>query len=167
MRLERFAGAVQMWTDENRGRYDRSKLRYPSDLTDAEWALVGPLIPPARRGGNKRTVDVRQVVNGILYVLSTGCQWAALPKDLPPRSTVNDYFRLWDYDRTLERIHHALYVKCREQAGREASPTAAIIDSQSVKSAEKGGPRSTRRATTRARGSRARSATFSWTPRAC
>jgi transposase len=156
-----------MWTTENRGRYDRSKLRYPSDLTDDEWALIVPLIPPAKPGGNKRTVDVREVVNGVMYILSTGCQWAALPKDLPPRSTVNDYFRLWDYDGTLERLHHALYVACREQAGREASPSAAILDSQSVKSAEKGGARSTRMATMRARRSRARSA-ISWsTPRAC
>src|SRR3984893_19100698 len=131
-----------MWTNENRGRYDRSKLRYPSDLTDEEWALIGPLIPPAKRGGNKRTVNERDVVDGVMYILSTGCQWAALPKDLPPRSTVNDYLRRWDDDRTLDRIHHALYVKCRELAGREASPTAAIIDSQSVKSAEKGGSRS-------------------------
>jgi transposase len=126
-----------VWTNENRGRYDRSKLRYPSDLTDAEWELVGPLIPPAKRGGNKRTVDIREVVNGLMYVLSTGCQWAAIPKDLPARSTVNDYFRRWDDDGTLDRLHHVLYVQCREQAGREASPTAAIIDSQSVKSAEK------------------------------
>jgi transposase len=93
--------------------------------------------PPAKRGGNKRTVNERDVVDGVMYILSTGCQWAALPKDLPPRSTVNDYLRRWDDDRTLDRIHHALYVKCRELAGREASPTAAIIDSQSVKSAEK------------------------------
>ena len=128
-----------MWTNENRGRYDRSKLRYPSDLTDEEWAFIAPVIPPAKRGGGKRTVSVRDVVNGLMYVLSTGCQWRAIPKDLPPRSTVNGYFALWDYDGTLDRIHHALYVKCREQAGREASPTAAIIDSQSVKSAEKGG----------------------------
>ena len=122
-----------MWTNENRGRYDRSKLRYPSDLTDEEWAFIAPVIPPAKRGGGKRTVSVRDVVNGLMYVLSTGCQWRAIPKDLPPRSTVNGYFALWDYDGTLDRIHHALYVKCREQAGREASPTAAIIDSQSVK----------------------------------
>ena len=156
-----------MWTAENRARYDRSKLRYPSDLTDPEWALIGPLIPPAKRGGNKRTVDVRAVVNGLLYILSTGCQWAALPKDLPARSTVNDYVRRWDDDGTLNRIHHALYVQCREQAGREASPSAAIIDSQSVKGAEKGGARSTRRAMTRARRSGARSATSSSTRRAC
>src|SRR6201747_1719568 len=136
-----------MWTKENRGRYDRSRLRYPSDLTDEEWTLVEPLIAPAKRGGNKRTVEVREVVNGLMYVLSTGCQWRAIPKDLPPRSTVHGYLDLWDYDRTLERIHHALFVQCREQAGREASPTAGIIDSQSVKSAEKGALRSTGRAT--------------------
>jgi transposase len=154
-----------IWTPENRPKYDRSKLRYPSDLTDEEWAMIAPLIPPAKRGGNRRTVDERAVVNGVMYILSTGCQWAALPKDLPPRSTVNDYLRRWDADRTLDRIHHALYVLCREQAGREASPTAAIIDSQSVKGAEKGGVGSTRRATTRARRSRAKSATSWSTPR--
>ena len=82
-----------MWTSKNRGRYDRSALRYPSDLTDDEWALIEPLIPPARRGGNKRHVDEREVMNGIMYVLSTGCQWRAIPKDLPPRSTVHDYLR--------------------------------------------------------------------------
>ena len=150
-----------MWTPENRGRYDRSKLRYPSDLTDDEWALVKPLIPPAKRGGNKRHVDERAIVDGLMYILSTGCQWRALPKDLPARSTVHDYFDLWSWDGTLDRLHHALYVECREQAGREASPTAAIIDSQSVKAAEKGGPRSTRMVMTRARRSRARSA-ISW-----
>ena len=127
-----------MWTNENRARYDRSGLRYPSDLTDAEWELVSPLIPPAKRGGGKRKVDMRQVVNGLTHVLSTGCQWRAIPKDLPPRSTVYGYFDLWTYDGTIDRLHHALYVKCREAAGREASPTAAVIDSQSVKAAEKG-----------------------------
>ena len=153
-----------MWTRENRARYDRSRLRYPSDLTDAEWALVEPLIPPAKRGGNKRTVDLRAVVQGLLYVLSAGCQWRAIPKDLPPRSTLHSYFMRWEWDGTLGRIHHALYVQCREQAGREASPTAAIIDSQSVRSAEKGGPRSIRTATTRARKSEARNA-ISWSTR--
>ena len=128
-----------MWTTENRCRYDRSHLRYESDLTDEEWAEIEPQIPPAKRGGNKRTVDIREVVNGLMYILSTGCQWRALPKDLPPKSTVHDYFDRWRYDRTLDRIHHALYVKCREQMARETSPTAAVIDSQSVKSAEKGG----------------------------
>jgi transposase len=150
-----------MWTNENRHRYDRSHLRDPSDLTDAEWAFVEPLIPPAKRGGGKRTVAMRDMVNGLMYVLSTGCQWRALPKDLPARSTVHGYFALWDYDGTLDRIHHALYVQCREQAARAASPTAAIIDSQSVKGAEKGGPASTAPASTRARRSRARSA-ISW-----
>jgi transposase len=156
-----------MWSKENRVRYDRSRLRYPSDLTDAEWVHVEPLIAPAKRGGNRRHVDEREVVNGLMYVLSTGCQWRAVPKDLPPRSTLYDYFDLWGWDGTLERIHEALYVKCREAAVREASPTAAIIDSQSVKSAEKGGAASTLRATTRARRSTARSAT-SWSiRRAC
>ena len=149
-----------MWTPQNRKRYDRSQLRYPSDLTDDEWAHVAPLIPPAKPGGNKRTVDIREVMNGVMYVLSTGCQWRALPKDLPPKSTVHDYLILWSRDGTLDRIHHALYVACREQADREASPSAAIIDSQSVKSAEKGGPASIRLAMMRARRSRARSATF-------
>ena len=155
-----------MWTTENRCRYDRSKLRYPSDLTDEEWSLVWPLIPAAKRGGNKRTVDVREIVNGIMYILSTGCQWSALPKDLPPRSTVNSYFLRWEYDRTLDRLHHALYVQCREQAGRDVSPTVAIIDSQSVKSAEKGGP-ATLMVTTLGRRSKAKSVMSLSIPRAC
>jgi transposase len=147
-----------MWTKVNRGRYDRSHLRYPSDLTDEEWALVAPAIGPAKRGGNKRTVDVREVVNGLMYVLSTGCQWRAIPKDLPPRSTVHGYFDLWDYDGTLDRIHHALYVKCRDLDGTDGGPTTAIIDSQSVKSAEKGGSKSILGGMMRARRSAARSA---------
>ena len=153
-----------MWSKDNRARYDRSHLRYPSDLTDDEWAVIAPLIPGAKRGGNKRSIDVREIANGLLYILSTGCQWRAIPKDLPPRSTLFGYFQRWDWDGTLDRIHHALYQQCRAQAGRAASPTAAIIDSQSVKSAEKGGPRSTRQATTAARRSRGRSATSSSTP---
>jgi transposase len=143
---------------------DRQGLRHPSDLTDAEWALVEPLIPPAKRGGRRRSVNVREVLNGIFYVLSTGCQWPALPKDLPPKSTVYDYFDLWEWDGTLERIHHALYVQVREREGREASPTAAIIDSQSAKAAQKGGRRSIRKASMLARRSRAASAT-SWSTR--
>ena len=153
-----------MWTVEQRQTHDRSGLRYPSDLTDAEWALVEPFIPPARRGGRRRTVDVREVLDGIFYVLATGCQWRAGPKDLPPRSTVHDYLTLWARDGTLRRLHHALFVQVREQAGKEASPTAAIIESQSVKGAEKGGLASIRRATTRARRSRAISGT-SWSTR--
>ena len=156
-----------MWTKKNRRVYDRSGLRYPSDLTDAEWAQVAPLIPPAKRGGRRREVNLREVLNGIFYVLSTGCQWPALPKDLPPKSTVHDYFDLWGWDGTLERIHHALYMELRECEGREASPTVAIIDSQSVRGAEKGGRRSIRRAMTPARRSRARSAISSSTRSAC
>ncbi len=99
-----------------------------------------------------------------IYVLETGCQWRALPKDLPPKSTVHDYLMLWDWDGTLERIHHALYLMVREPEGREASPSAGVIDSQSVKGAEKRGRASTRRATTRARRSRARIAICSSIP---
>jgi transposase len=146
-----------MRTDENRSRYSHDGLRYPSDLTEAEWAEVGPAIPPARPGGNRRTVDIREVVNGVMSVLGTRCQWRAIPKDLPPRSTIYEYLDRWSHDGTLERLHHALYVKCREQIGHEASPTAAVIDSQSVKSAEKGGRGSTRTASMRARRSKARS----------
>jgi transposase len=149
-----------MWTAEHRRAADRRGLRYPSDLTDAEWALVEPMIPPAKHGGRRRQVNVREVLNGIFYVLSTGCQWNAVPKDLPPKSTIYDYLDLWDWDGTLERIHHALYIATREKAGREASPTAAIIDAQSAKGAQKGGPRSIRRVMTRARRSRAANGTF-------
>src|ERR671939_636440 len=143
-----------MWTTEQRRAHGRDGLRYPSDPTDDEWALVEPFIPPARRGGRRRTVDVREVLNGILYVLATGCQWRALPKDLPPRSTVHGYLGLGAWDGTLKRLHHALFVRAREQAGKEASPTAAIIDSQSVKAAEKGALASIRRVATRARRSK-------------
>ena len=152
-----------MWTSENRPRYNRDKLRYPSDLTGEEWAHVEPLVPPAKRGGRKRSVNPREILNGIMYVLSTGCQWRYIPKDLPPRSTIFDYLDLWIYDGTLERLHHMLYVKCREKIGREVSPTACVIDSQSVKSAEKGGPALTRTAMTRAKRSKARNGTFSST----
>ena len=150
-----------MWTTENRPRYNRDKLRYPSDLTDEEWRLVEPQIPPAKHGGRHRTVMVREVVNGVMYVLSTGCQWRYLPKDLPPKSTVHDYLTRWNYDGTIERMHHALYVQCREAAERQASPTACVIDSQSVKSAEKGGAGSIRPVMTRGRRSKERSGT-SW-----
>jgi len=152
-----------MWSDEDRKRYDRSGLRYPSDLTDAEWALVEPHIPPAKRGGRKRKVDIRAVLQGVLYVLETGCQWRHLPKDFPPRSTVWDYFDLWGCDGTLDRIHDALYVAMRETEDREASPTAAIIDSRTAKSAEKGGANRRKPAMTRARRPRASSGACSST----
>ena len=121
-----------MWTDQSRARYNRDHLRYPSDLTDDEWGYVEPLVSPPRRGGGKRRTDI----NGVMYILSTGCHWRYIPKDFPPRNTLHDYFTWWNCDGTLDRIHHALYVECREKAEREASPTACIIDSQSVKSAE-------------------------------
>lgn len=148
-----------MWTTENRARYNRDKLRYPSDLTEEEWTHIEPLIPLAKRGGRKRSVNIREVLNGLMYVLSTGCQWRSLPKDLPPKSTVFHYFALWHYEGTLERIHYTLYVKCREHLERNASPTACIIDSQSVKSAEKGGRGLIRPDSTRANWSKARSDT--------
>jgi transposase len=143
-----------VWKPEHRLAARRVGQRYDSDLTDGEWALVAPHIPPAKRGGGKRTVNIREVLNGIFYVLS-GCQWKAVPKGLPPKSTLHWYFMLWEWDGTLERIHHLLYLAVREQEGREAGPTAAIIDSQSAKTAQKGGPRLTRRALMRARRSRA------------
>jgi transposase len=153
-----------MWKPEHRRAAVRHGLRYPSDMTDAEWSIVAPLIPPAKRGGRKRSVNTREVLNAIFYVLWTGCQWKALPKDLPPKSTVHDYLELWNWDGTLERIHHALYVAVREKEGREASPTAAIIDSQSAKGALKGGLCSILQATTRVRRSKAASGT-SWSTR--
>src|SRR3974390_166166 len=123
-----------MGTTENRPRYTRDKLRYPSDLTEEEWMLVAPLIPPAKHGGRRRRVMVREVMNGAMYVLSTGCQWRYLPKDFPPPSTVHNYFAWWQGHPVLDRIQHALLGECRDKAEREASPPAAIIDSQSVKS---------------------------------
>jgi transposase len=114
-----------MWTDANRPKYSRDHLRYPSDLNDDEWAVIEPLIP-AKRGGGKGRVDMRAVVNGIMYILSTGCQWRYIPKDLPPRSTLHDYLSLWNWDGTLDRIHHALYAQCREKLECEASPSACI-----------------------------------------
>jgi transposase len=156
------------WTAEHRRAADRRGLRYPSDLTDAEWALVAPLIRPAKRGGRPRTVvDVREVLNAAFYVLSTGGQWQALPKDLPPKSAVWDYFSRWEWEGTIGRIHHVLYVAVRGRAGREASPTTAVIDSQTAKAAQKGALRSTRPATTRARRSSAASAICRPIPSAC
>src|ERR1700716_4666375 len=99
-----------MWTAKNRGRYDRSALRYPSDLTDDEWALVEPLIPPARRGGNKRHVDEREVMNGIMYVLSTGCQWRGIPKEPPPRTTGHPDLAPRSGDGPRGRLHPARLV---------------------------------------------------------
>ena len=156
-----------MWTEDHRRAADRRGLRYPSDLSDAEWELVRPFIRPAKRGGRPRSVDVREVLNAIFYVLSTGCQWNAIPTDLPPRSTVWSYLDLWEWDGTIARIHDALYVESRESSGREASPTTAILDAQSAKGALKGGARSTRPVTMRGRRSLDASVTSSSIRRAC
>jgi transposase len=150
-----------VWKPEHRIAARRAGQRYDSDLSDAEWALIAPLIPPATRGGGKRTVNVREVLNAILCVLWTGCQWKALPKDLPPKSTAHRYLMLRDWDGTLERIHHALYVAVREREGHEASPSAAIIDKR--QGGAKRGLRSTPKAMTRARKSPAASAISSST----
>jgi transposase len=146
-----------MWTPKTPAQHDRRGLRYSHDLTDQEWALVAPLIPPAKLGSNERTVDARKIVNGRMYIVGTGCQWRDIPTDLPPRSTIHDYLDRWDYDGTLGRIHHALYGQCRELAGRETSPTAAVIDSQSVQKRRKRGPSSTRAVMMLARRSKVRS----------
>ncbi len=132
-----------VWTTEHRREAARRGLRYPSDLTDAEWALIEPLIPPARRGGRPRRVDMREVCNAIFYVLSTGCQWQALPRDFPPKSTVFDYFGRWTAGRTLWRLHDALFEAERGRLERNPKPRLGIIDAQAVAGAPKGGLRST------------------------
>jgi putative transposase len=133
---------------------------YPSDLTDAQWAELEPLLPPPKPAGRPRVVERRELVNAILYVLRTGCPWRHLPHDLPTWSTTQSCFRRWRLDGTWERVHEALRERVRDRAGRERTPSAAIVDSQSVKTTEKGGPA----ATTPARRSRAARAT-SWSLR--
>jgi transposase len=147
----------EMWTKDNRAAYERKNCRYPSDLGDAEWAVVAPLMPAPRKARRHPVPETRRLVDAIFYVLTTGCQWRQLPKDFPSKSAVHDYMVCWDRDGLLMRVHDALYVMARELAGRNASASLAIVDSQSVKSAEKGGPISIRPGTTQARKSRAKS----------
>lgn len=116
-----------------------SRKPYPSDLTDAEWLVLSPLIPPAKTGGHPRTVDMREILNGIFYLTRSGCSWRLLPHDLPPWSTVYDYFRAYRKDGTWKKLNAALREMVRLQEGRAATPSAAIIDTQSVKTTEKGG----------------------------
>ena len=120
-----------------------TRRRYPSDLTDRQWAVLAPLVPAAKPGGRPRAVDVREVVNAILYVVREGVTWRALPHDFPPWSTVYTYFRAWRRDGTWDRIHDALRDRVRAKGGREASRRAAILDSQSVKTTEMGRPGAT------------------------
>jgi transposase len=128
------------WNEITRRHYRREGLRYASDLTDTEWSLIEPFIPVANLIGRPRKTDMRDLVNALFYIASTGCQWRQLPKDFPPYSTVQGYFYPWSRDGTWLTINHALVVTARESDGREASPTAGVIDSQSVKTTESGGP---------------------------
>jgi len=131
---------------------------YPSDLTNEQWSVIEPMIPPEKWGGRTRSVEMREVLNGILYLNRTGCQWRAIPHDLPNRSTVRHYYDRFRDDGTWSRVHDALRAAVRVAAGREPTPSAAVLDSQSVKATEKKGPAA---ATTPASGSTAASGT-SW-----
>jgi transposase len=129
------------WTETTRADYQRSGLRYASDMTDGEWAVIARRLPPRRHLGRPRTVDLRNVVQAIFYILSTGCQWRALPKEFPPYSTVQGYFYAWRDTGRWQRIVTALVRKARRQLGRTPRPTMAIIDSQSAPTTHAGGPR--------------------------
>jgi transposase len=129
------------WTEITRPQYRRDHLRYASDTTDEEWKVIAPHLPPPADCGRTRETDLREVVNAIFYIAQTGCQWRLLPKDLPPYTTVQRYFYTWRDSGVWQTINHVLLMDVREAAGRGASPTAGVIDSQSVKTTESGGPR--------------------------
>ena len=127
------------WTDITRPDYEREGVLYASDCTDAEWALIEPFMPQRKNTGRPRTTQLRDVWNAIQYMATTGCQWRMLPRDFPPMSTVQGYFYEWRNGGLLQRINHSLVMNLREAQGREASTTAGVIDSQSVKTTESGG----------------------------
>ena len=132
---------MMAWTEITRAQYRRDELRYASDTTDAEWAIIAAHLPAPSTRGRPRTTILRDVVDAIFYLAQSGCQWRLLPKDFPPFTTVQGYFYRWRDDGTWQTVNHHLMMQAREAAGRDASPSAGVIDSQSVRTTEAGGPR--------------------------